>query len=526
MAETENTKINAFSDIILPTFAFLSAVSGPRGAAGAQALVSILGANEQRRNVQRKERRDEEQLQFQREQLRQQNEAERPARELAAAQSQFQLENVRALQGQVGKAVPSSSAVEALGPETSTRLQQALMRGEQVPMPQEAPNAYLRGERMASMAKTPEGAALLTSAGQGDVVNQARSLMPKPANPREFAQDKRQALGIVRSFQQDQIDSKVATQLQKRIAQARTQDELTEAVAAIPVAAGAPKGSIEEQAYRALAPEHGPIRSLELINRAKQDPSTNERTYALIKRKLGEDKANEFLGNMATQTPKKPQYGQDFARVARSAFNKDPDALTDEEFKEADKILEQRELSIARERAGQQPLTPQVADNITTYNSIIDGLNQADKLFDPSVLGPLAGRGVPIAQLWGASSPQTNQLRTTLELVGESWKRLQTGAAISNTEYKNFAKQLPTLNDHPDVFLDKMRTFGAFIQNKGKSYASLVATPRSEVSSQIVPLALTDHSKAGHGVTLPQVLPQSEQTKPAFTIKGIREKGK
>jgi hypothetical protein len=56
MAEGQS-KVNFLQDVALPIFAFISAASGPYGAAGAQALTGALNVGQRRRSGQRREQR-------------------------------------------------------------------------------------------------------------------------------------------------------------------------------------------------------------------------------------------------------------------------------------------------------------------------------------------------------------------------------------------------------------------------------------------------------------------------------------
>jgi hypothetical protein len=274
-------KTNWLTDIALPIFAFVSAASGPYGAAAANSLTAALNAGERRRSGRRQEAQYAEALDIERQSQAQKRALdereyalELPGRQAKAQRAQFEAGNLQDIASLLYAPAPAQQAVQALGAPQVGRLQEALGRGEQVPLPMSEPSAQLVQQRYQRMATSPGGAAQLTAAGMGDVAQRAREAAPKPVDPREFAKDKREAMGIFDNVPPGSIDAGVAAGLKRQIAQAKDQDQLNEALIQIPVGLGAKPGSPEEQTFRELAPKLGGLGAMRAMAEARREPPT------------------------------------------------------------------------------------------------------------------------------------------------------------------------------------------------------------------------------------------------------------
>lgn len=270
-------KVN-FMDIAIPAIAFLASAYSPQGAVAAQALTGALQLGERRRSGRREDKRLEELMGLRRQetqarsqalqqraaQEQQEFEAGRPQRELQAEQLDFQRENLQDIQGLVGASVPSQEAVQALGAPQVARLQEALGRGEQAPLPMEAPSPQMRQQRLQELARTPGGAAQLTAAGLGDVATATAPMDQRAMEERvrmdrqameeraRLTKTKETALADLRGYTPDDLEPELRERLSADIVAAQTPDELLATLGEFPSASLKPKSArIEEYKFYA-----------------------------------------------------------------------------------------------------------------------------------------------------------------------------------------------------------------------------------------------------------------------------------
>ena len=249
----ERSRGNTFQDIILPALAFISAASGPYGAAGASALTNALRVGERRREGERDERRigeilrqrgeqaeaQREQAEFERGQARERAALERPGREADALEAILRGNALQDVIGQLDAPVPTQEATQALGAPTAERLQTALGRGEQVPLPQEAPGPQVRQERLGQIPT-----AQLAAAGLSDIA----AVRTDP----ETTAMKEKMLAALRSYPEDLLPAPAREQIAQRVLAADTTDGVLAAGADLPAEPVKPQSArIEEYKFYA-----------------------------------------------------------------------------------------------------------------------------------------------------------------------------------------------------------------------------------------------------------------------------------
>ena len=100
-------------------------------------------------------------------------------------------------------------------------------------------------------------------------------------------QNKRGMQKVLSSYRKGRIDFEQYKSLMDQINTAQTQDDLTNVGAQIPIAAGAPKDSPEEIAYRAAAKIDGPVKAYETITNIEKRPRPTETEIAIKEAQLG-----------------------------------------------------------------------------------------------------------------------------------------------------------------------------------------------------------------------------------------------
>jgi len=498
----EPAKTNWLTDIALPAIAFLSAASGPQGAAAAQALTGALAVGEQRRSGRRRESRDEQIIALREKALQQESARQeeddrlaRPGKELAARQAMFQTENLEGIQDILGAPVPEQSAVQALGAPQTARLQEALGRGEQAPLPMGAPGPQVMQQRLQQMATTPGGAAQLTAAGLGETAQRAQALLPRSEDPRQFAQDKRDAMSVFQSLPPGQLDPQLATGLKKGITGARTQEELTDAIAQIPIGMGARPGSIEEQVYRELTTQGmSGIEALKNISGARREPTDP----------LEQQERRARIGKLQS----------DIAKNKREATG---------EMSQSDRIKLKRDI---RSDLRQEDVYKDYNSVLTGYTRVKIGakmgsgpgdlaiVNGVVRLLDPnSVVRPSEFTTAANAQGWADWA--------------KSWEeRVRSGGILSDEARARFLSLAEQIHQNHAARLTEEvgRVYGNVLKGSGVPLQEIFPGPQASEGAQPSGDVTSLGEPPPLGAT-PAAQPTPPAQAPAFTIKGIREKG-
>lgn len=482
----EGAKKTNIMDIVLPAFAFLASASGPYGAAGTQSLLSAMGLSQRRKGDERKEERLNRILNLEEDAARYRREKEKPLRELEAEQLGFQTQALRDIGSEVNQPTPSSDALAALGVDTTSRLQEALGRGEQVPLPQEQPGPSVRRERLDRIASTPGGAAQLEAAGLGRVATSRRKALGPETDPREFAKDKRGALGILRQFSATQIDDKTAQEVKKQILGASSQNDLTAAIAAIPQAAGAEKNSIEEQVYTQLTRESGMsgIEALAAMSQAKRQPESPDE-QALRRARIAK---------LNSETKK-------LSREASGAM----------------KPAEQRKLRLeVRGDIRQEPVYKDYQNALGGYTAVSVGSKRGDAQGDLAILNGIVRLLDPGSVVRPSEFEAAKRAQGLIEQLEVIIPRIQQGEILNpdtRQRYLTLAQEL--LQEYGDASKNEVgQVYGGIMQDAGMTLDDVFVSPRPLPAAQ--PAARPPAGGAAKGGSTPAA--------PAFTIKGIREK--
>jgi len=333
MAEQSSSGLSDVLDVALPAFAFLASASSRYGAAGVQGMLAAMSMRERGKSRKAEEQRLQDILSYKKSQA----DLARPGQELEAMQATAQQGALGNVLSQIQQPTATPDAVQALGAPTAMRLQEALGRGEQVPLPQGLPTPQQQSMRLGQMATTPQGAAMLNMAGLPHVSQAALGVVSEQRQQealarkgtaeeqqieQQFGQDKREALKMLQSLPQGVMQGDGASKARQAILGAKSQDELNAAYAMIP--GGGQKGTPAEQVYQTLvAGGVKPLEALRATSHATQKPDSPEELQQkrLQIQKLGLEIKNEEKKLSGAPDPQKRR---EFQLHVRSNLRAEP----------------------------------------------------------------------------------------------------------------------------------------------------------------------------------------------------------
>jgi hypothetical protein len=137
-------------------------------------------------------------------------------------------------------------------------------------------------------------------------------------------------------------------------------------------------------------------------------------------------------------------------------------------------------------------------------------LIDVEALFDPDVVGPIAGRWAGFRERYNipfTESPTSDQIifRQITQMIGDDLVRLRSGAAISIPEYDRLMKMMPDPNLPPKTFKAKLeglqRAFSRMVEAKQRilretgyivpGETQLPTTKSKSISSKVIPTIKT-----------------------------------
>ena len=96
-----------------------------------------------------------------------------------------------------------------------------------------------------------------------------------------------------------------------------------------------------------------------------------------------------------------------------------------------------------------------VAESAGATTQLINEIRDVKNIAKSVTTGPVAGRVGSTAQTFGAASDQFTDLNSKLQNVHNVMLKLRSGQAVTETEYRRFVREFPTVNDPPAVFQRK-----------------------------------------------------------------------
>jgi hypothetical protein len=497
-------KTNWLTDIALPIFAFVSAASGPYGAAAANSLTAALSAGERRRAGRREEAQVTEALGLRRQQMEQESarqaEADRlalPGKQATALQDVLKGQALQDVMGTLNAPAPEAEAVQALGMPQVGRLQEALGRGEQVPLPMGQPSPQMVQERLGQMATTPGGAAQLATAGLEGVAQRAREAAPKPVDPREVAEQKRAFAQMIKQIPKERWTNPALPQeLMARAREAKDENSISNLFLEVPVGIGADPEDIDAQTARELRAQGMSgieiLQSMAQAKREPKDPGEQAERQARI-RKL----------EVETQALRAKAAGQIEPEKRAELKSKIRQDLRGEDvYKDYNDVLTGYNRVKIGTQMGQGP------GDLAIVNGVV-------RLLDPnSVVRPSEFQTAANAQGW-------------LDWAKAWAGRVQAGDVLAPETRQRFldlAEQV--YQSHAQQLTQEVGTvYGNVLKGTGISLNELFVQPQTlrsetEPSGQTVQLGAPPPMDA-----TPAAQPTPAAEAPAFTIKGIREKG-
>jgi len=96
-------------------------------------------------------------------------------------------------------------------------------------------------------------------------------------------------------------------------------------------------------------------------------------------------------------------------------------------------------------------------EGLSDMKSMIDQIKDAQRLYKPEYVGPVAGRTAGWQEATVGLDEQQTEFRTLINGFSNQLLRLRSGAAVTPQEYDRIKAELPQVNDPPKTFESKMR---------------------------------------------------------------------
>lgn len=492
MADASKTSI---MDIAIPALAFLASAYSPQGAHAAQALTGALSLGQRRRAGAREDQRLSELMGLKRQEAEQRGkefEAGRGKRELEGMQVDFERENLQGIQQLLGAPVPGAEKSLAQSPRES-RLLDVMGRGDPIREPSAPPTQQVRQERMQQLGSTPGGAAQLTAAGLGDVAKNTQALMPKAEDPRQFAADKREAMGMFANMPEGRMDPALAKQLKAGIAGAKTQQELTDRLADVPMGLGAKPEDVDTQVYKELTNQGmSGIEAMKNMAQARREPKVID--------PLDQEEKRARITKLQADTAKLRRDAKgDLSQGDRTKLMSD----TRKQITGEDVYKDYQSVNTGYTRVAIGAKMGKGVGDLAIVNGVV-------RMLDPnSVVRPSEFQTAANAQGW-------------LEWAKTWIPKIESGALLDEEVRARFLSLAQQLHDsHRNLMTEEIgRSYGNILKNTGVSLEEIFPVSSSGSATQPSGSVATLGPPPGAPGE-----PSQAQGAPAFTIKGIREKG-
>ena len=129
---------------------------------------------------------------------------------------------------------------------------------------------------------------------------------------------------------------------------------------------------------------------------------------------------------------------------------------------------------LTTKQAGQ--LSGKQTDQLKDMNSVELSIDRIEELRKETNTGPLAGRVQSMAQ-WADAAPESfNKMKAQAASTLSNYVKSISGAQVAEAEAVRLQSVIPSVNDAPGVFKDKLEEFKKIVQMNKQAFAQAIAT--------------------------------------------------
>jgi hypothetical protein len=123
-------------------------------------------------------------------------------------------------------------------------------------------------------------------------------------------------------------------------------------------------------------------------------------------------------------------------------------------------------------RLGDYKPSATAEEALTNAQGVQSDIRRMKQLYNPAVLGPIAGRYKTVEQALIGQDPSTTDLFQTAQRLHNTVVYLRTGKQMNESEAGRILAEIPNKNDPPDVFAHKLQGIGDYfdqwVSNRSK----------------------------------------------------------
>lgn len=268
-----------------------------------------------------------------------------------------------------------------------------------------------------------------------------------------------------------------------------------------------------------------PTGEIQQLGEKSDKLSVDQQVFRALQSELGSPTA--AFSELMRLKQKPQRFGAEREALASSMFaGQSFEALTPAQQEQINQRIVQQRIDISAAQKAEAPIPSEIAVRLASADAGVHVANDIFQLFSPTFTGPLTGRAGSIKQILGMTEDQEDQLRQSTLVLAEMVIRSRTGAQASEAELVRSLKQMPSLNDQPTVFLNKLKAVTRQLLGQREAVTRAVRATRGQGGPPAPKPLFEIEVPTGERTPAGRVTGEPRQQTPpgGFTIKGIREK--
>ena len=135
--------------------------------------------------------------------------------------------------------------------------------------------------------------------------------------------------------------------------------------------------------------------------------------------------------------------------------------------------LAEKKFGFDKQKAAQ--LSDSQINKITDLNSTEEAVKEITSLFSDAKTGPIIGRVQSLGQLLDEAPSVFNKLKAEASAARLAYQRATSGLQVNEKEMQLIGSIIPSENDAPGVFKDKLQVFQRIVNQHKKSFAAAIS---------------------------------------------------
>lgn len=135
--------------------------------------------------------------------------------------------------------------------------------------------------------------------------------------------------------------------------------------------------------------------------------------------------------------------------------------------------LAEKKFGFDKQKASQ--LSDSQINKITDLNSTEEAVKEITSLFSDAKTGPIIGRVQSLGQLLDEAPSVFNKLKAEASAARLAYQRATSGLQVNEKEMQLIGSIIPSENDAPNVFKDKLEVFQRIVSQHKKSFAAAIS---------------------------------------------------